>query len=51
MQTPHQHLTRGPVAVGASLLRLSILQRLAIALALAAALWAAVAWALLEVVP
>jgi hypothetical protein len=32
--------------VGASLLRLSIAQRLVIAVALAAVLWAAVAWAL-----
>jgi hypothetical protein len=51
MQAPHQHVKRGPAVVGASLLRLSIWQRLAIALALAVALWAAVAWALLEVVP
>jgi hypothetical protein len=48
MQAPHQHVTRGPVAVGASLLRLSIWQRLAIAFALTVALWAAVGWALLK---
>lgn len=51
MQAPHQHVTRGPAAVGASLLRASISQRLAIALAFAIALWAAVAWALVGVAP
>jgi hypothetical protein len=48
---PHERSTRAPVAVGASLLRLSIWQRLAIAAALAAVLWAAVVWALLGAAP
>jgi hypothetical protein len=43
----HQHGGRAPATVSASLLRLSIAQRLLIAGALAAVLWAAVAWALL----
>jgi hypothetical protein len=49
MQThaSHQQETRGPAAVRASLLLLSVAQRLAIAAALAAILWAAVAWAIL----
>jgi hypothetical protein len=47
MQSPvPQHVSRGPAVVGASLLRLSIAQRLVIAVALAAVLWAAAAWAL-----
>jgi hypothetical protein len=49
MQQPsiaHPPSTRRQVIVGASLLRLSIWQRLAIAAGLAAILWGAVAWAL-----
>ncbi|HEY7458316.1 MAG TPA: hypothetical protein VH765_06150 [Xanthobacteraceae bacterium] len=46
-QLSHQHPVRAAAAVGVSLLRLSIWQRLAIAAALAAVLWVAVAWALL----
>jgi hypothetical protein len=50
-QASHQHVTRGPVVVGASLLRLSIGQRLAIAALLSALLWGAVAWAILGAAP
>jgi hypothetical protein len=46
-QASHQHVTHRPAVLGASLLRLSVAQRLAIAAALAAILWAAVAWAIL----
>jgi hypothetical protein len=44
---PHHHLSAARAVVGPSLLRLSVMQRLAIAAASAAFLWAAVAWALL----
>jgi hypothetical protein len=46
----HAHVhAREEVTLAPSLLRFSAMQRLAIAVALAAILWAAVAWALMEI--
>jgi hypothetical protein len=45
----HQHAVRVAATVAPSLLRFSALQRLAIAIAFAALLWAAVAWALMDI--
>jgi len=46
----HTHVhTRAEVTLAPSLLRLSAMQRLAIAAVFAALLWAAVAWALMEI--
>ena len=42
------HRLRADVTLAPSLLRLSAMQRLAIAAVLAALLWAAVAWALMD---
>ncbi len=47
---PHAHAhTRAAVTLAPSLLRLSAMQRLAVAAALAALLWATVAWALMDI--
>jgi hypothetical protein len=45
----HQHPARASAAIAPSLLRLSVMQRISIAVAMAAILWAAVLWALTEV--
>ena len=42
----HSHSVRAAAAVAPSLLRASVMQRIAIAALLAAVLWLAVAWAL-----
>jgi hypothetical protein len=42
----HQHPARASAVLAPSLLRLSVLQRFAIAAVLTAVLWIAVAWAL-----
>jgi hypothetical protein len=48
MTDQHQHLHhhRPPVVVPASLLRMSVLQRLAVAGGVIAVMWAAVVWAM-----
>jgi hypothetical protein len=47
----HQHSARSPAGLAPSLLRLSVMQRAAIAAALAAVLWVAVACALSGIAP
>jgi hypothetical protein len=47
----HHHSARSSVVLAPSLLRLSVMQRAAIAAVLAAILWAAVVWALSGIAP